>query len=98
MADEKIVNYTTEEKPKLKYFSVGDLRKAIAEVADDAPVVAAPLNDKVRVALDLSIAEDGKLGDYEGNVVVFSTGLFDIPSGKRILLSPEDEKDEQGNN
>lgn len=81
---------------KLKYYSVGDLRTALKDMADNVPVVSAPLNDKVRVALDLSIISDAKLGDYTGNVVVFNTGLFDIETGKRIVLSGE--KDEQGNN
>lgn len=81
---------------KLKYYSVGDLRAALKDMADNVPVVSAPLNDKVRVALDLSIISDAKLGDYTGNVVVFNTGLFDIETGKRIVLSGE--KDEQGNN
>lgn len=80
---------------KLKYYSVGDLRTALKDMADNVPVVSAPLNDKVRVALDLSIISDAKLGDYTGNVVVFNTGLFDIETGKRIVLSGE--KDEQGN-
>lgn len=80
---------------KLKYYSVGDLRAALKDMSDDVPVVSAPLNDKVRVALDLSIISDAKLGDYTGNVVVFNTGLFDIETGKRIVLSGE--KDEQGN-
>ena len=81
---------------KLKYYSVGDLRAALKDMSDDVPVVSAPLNDKVRVALDLNIISDAKLGDYTGNVVVFNTGLFDIETGKRIVLSGE--KDEQGNN
>lgn len=80
---------------KLEYYSVGELKKVLAEVNDDAPVVSAPLNDKVRVALDLSVAKNGKLGDYEGKIVVFTTGLFDIASGKRILLSPEEEPKEE---
>lgn len=80
---------------KLKYYSVGDLRAAIKDMADDVPVVSAPLNDKVRVALDLSIVADAKLGDYTGNVVVFNTGLFDIETGKRVILSGTN--DEQGN-
>jgi len=80
---------------KLKYYSVGDLRAALKDMADNVPVVSAPLNDKVRVALDLNIISDAKLGDYTGNVVVFNTGLFDIETGKRIVLSGE--KDEQGN-
>ena len=74
---------------KIKYYSVGDLRTAIKNMPDDAPVVSAPLNDKIRVALDLSIIPDGKLGDYTGNIVVFSTGLFDIETGKRVILSGE---------
>ena len=80
---------------KLKYYSVGDLRAALKDMADNVPVVSAPINDKVRVALDLSIISDAKLGDYTGNVVIFNTGLFDIETGKRIVLSGE--KDEQGN-
>lgn len=82
---------------KLKYYSVGDLRNAIKDMADDVPVVSAPLNKDVRVALDIDIIADAKLGDYTGNIVVFNTGLFDIASGKRILLTPEEQKDEQGN-
>lgn len=80
---------------KFKYYSVGDLRAAIKDMADDVPVVSAPLNDKVRVALDLSIISDAKLGDYTGNIVVFNTGLFDIETGKRIVLAGE--SNEQGN-
>lgn len=82
---------------KLKYYSVGDLRNAIKDMADDVPVVSAPINKNVRVALDIDIIADAKLGDYTGNIVVFNTGLFDIASGKRILLTPEEQKDEQGN-
>ena len=82
---------------KFKYFSVGDLRKVLKDMADDVPVVSAPLNNKVKVALDVDIISDGKLGDYTGNIVIFNTGLFDIASGKRILLSPEEQEDEQGN-
>ena len=82
---------------KLEYYSVGDLRNALKDMADDVPVVSAPLNKNVRVALDIDIVADAKLGDYTGNIVVFNTGLFDIASGKRILLSPEEQEDEQGN-
>ncbi len=82
---------------KLKYYSVGDLRNAIKDMADDVPVVSAPLNKDIRVALDIDIIADAKLGDYTGNIVVFNTGLFDIASGKRVLLTPEEQKDEQGN-
>ena len=81
---------------KLKYYSVGDLRSVLKDMADDVPVVSAPINENVRVALDISIVSDAKLGDYTGNIVVFNTGLFDIASGKRVLLSPE-QKNEQGN-
>ena len=76
---------------KFKYYSVGDLRAAIKDMTDDVPVVSAPLNDKIRVALDLSIFSDAKLGDYTGNIVVFNTGLFDIETGKRIVLTGEKE-------
>lgn len=76
---------------KLKYYSVGDLRAAIKDMADDVPVVSAPLNDKIRVALDLNIYPDAKLGDYTGNIVVFNTGLFDIETGKRVVLAGEKE-------
>lgn len=81
---------------KFKYYSVGNLREALKDMADDVPVVAAPINDKIRVALDLSITKDAKLGDYSGDIVIFNTGLFDIETGKRIVLAGE--KDEQGNN
>lgn len=81
---------------KFKYYSVGNLREALKDMADDVPVVAAPINDKIRVALDLSIAKNAKLGDYSGDIVIFNTGLFDIETGKRIVLAGE--KDEQGNN
>ena len=81
---------------KFKYYSVGNLREALKDMADDVPVVAAPINDKIRVALDLSITENAKLGDYSGDIVIFNTGLFDIETGKRIVLAGE--KDEQGNN
>ena len=50
---------------KLKYYSVGDLRAAIKDMADDVPVVSAPLNDKIRVALDLNIYPDAKKKDIE---------------------------------
>lgn len=83
---------------KFKYFSVGELREAVKDISDDAPVVAAPLNDKIRVALDMNVVKEGKLGDYTGNIVIFNTGLFDIASGKKILLTPEEQEDEQGNN
>ena len=82
---------------KLEYYSVGDLRNAIKDMADNVPVVSAPLNKNVRVALDIDIVADAKLGDYTGNIVVFNTGLFDIASGKRILLTPEEQEDEQRN-
>lgn len=81
---------------KLQYYSVGDLRKVLKDLPDDTPVVSAPLNENVRVALDISIIADAKLGDYTGNIVVFNTGLFDIASGKQVLLSPQKEN-EQGN-
>ena len=81
---------------KLKYYSVGNLREVLKDMADDVPVVSAPLNDKIRVALDVSIVADAKLGDYTGNIVVFNTGLFDIETGKRVILAGE--SDEQGNN
>lgn len=83
---------------KLEYYSVGDLRNVLKDMADDVPVVSAPLNDDIRVALDVSIIGDAKLGDYVGNVVVFNTGLFDIASGKRVFLTPGEEENEQGNN
>ena len=83
---------------KLKYYSVGDLRKVLEGLNDDTPVVSAPIDSKVRVALDVSIYDDAKLGDYVGKIVVFNTGLFDIASGKRIVLSSEAEEDEQRNN
>lgn len=82
---------------KLEYYSVGNLREVLKDMADNVPVVSAPLNEDIRVALDVNIVADAKLGDYTGNIVVFNTGLFDIKSGKRILLSPKEE-DEQGNN
>lgn len=82
---------------EFKYFSVGDLRKVLKDMADDVPVVSAPINKNVRVALDVDIISDAKLGPYTGNIVVFNTGLFDIASGKRILLSPEEQENEQGN-
>ncbi len=71
---------------EFKYFSVGDLRKVLKDMADDVPVVSAPLNKKVRVALDVDIISDAKLGDYAGNIVIFNTGLFDI-ANKEIILS-----------
>lgn len=83
---------------KLEYYSVGDLRKVLEGLEDNVPVVSAPISDKVRVALDVSIFDDAKLGDYTGKIVVFNTGLFDIASGKRVVLSPGTEEDEQGNN
>lgn len=83
---------------KLEYYSVGNLKDILKDLADDVPVVSAPLNNKVRVALDVDIISDAKLGDYTGKIVVFNTGLFDIASGKRILLSPEEQENEQGNN
>ena len=79
---------------KLEYYSVGNLREALKDMADDVPVVSAPLNENIRVALDVDIVADAKLGDYTGNIVVFNTGLFDIKSGKRILLSPKEEENE----
>lgn len=82
---------------KLKYYSVGDLRNVLKDLDDNVPVVSAPLNKNVRVALDVDIISDAKLGDYTGNIVVFNTGLFDIASGKRVLLSPEEQENEQGN-
>lgn len=82
---------------KLQYYSVGDLRKVLKDLPDDTPVVSAPLDEHVRVALDVSIIADAKLGDYTGDIVVFNTGLFDIASGKQVLLSPKEEN-EQGNN
>lgn len=80
---------------KLKYYSVGNLREVLKDMADNVPVVSAPLNDKIRVALDVSIVADAKLGDYTGNIVVFNTGLFDIETGKRVILAGE--SNEQGN-
>lgn len=80
---------------KLKYYSVGNLREVLKDMTDDVPVVSAPLNDKIRVALDVSIVADAKLGDYTGNIVVFNTGLFDIETGKRVILAGENN--EQGN-
>lgn len=86
---------------EFKYFSVGDLRKFIEGLDDSVPVLSAPLNEKIRVALDINMVEKGKIGDYEGKIVIFNTGLFDIDSGKRILITPkakaEEETDEQGN-
>ena len=80
----------------LKYYSVGNLREAIKDMADDVPVVAAPIDENIRVALVLSIVKDGKLGDYSGNIVIFNTELIDIKSGKRIVLTGA--SNEQGNN
>ena len=82
---------------KLKYYSVGDLRKVLNGLDDNTPVVSAPIDSKVRVALDVSIYDDAKLGDYIGKIVVFNTGLFDIATGKKIVLSSGTEEDEQGN-
>lgn len=85
---------------KLEYYSVGQLRELLKDISDDAPIVAVPLNDNVRVALNINIVRNGKLGNsYEGDIVAFDTGLFDIPSGKEIKLSPQGTKEnEQGNN
>lgn len=87
---------------KIKYFSVGDLRKVVDGLDDSVPVLSAPLNDSIRVALDINVVDKGKFGDYEGKIVIFNTGLFDIASDKRITLTPIDgakeQVDEQGNN
>ena len=90
---------------KMKYFSIGDLKKVIEGLDDVVPVLSAPLNDKIRVALDMNVVEKGKFGDYEGKIVIFNTELIDIASGMKIVLSGEKEntgetksEDEQGNN
>lgn len=86
---------------KLNYYSVGQLRELLKDIQDNAPIVAIPLNDNVRVALNVNIVRNGKLGDsYEGDIVAFETGLFDIPSGKEIKLNPSQDviENEQGNN
>jgi len=86
---------------KLEYYSVGQFRELLKDIPDNAPIVAVPLNDSVRVALNVNIVKNGKLGDsYEGDIVAFETGLFDIPSGKEIKLNPSGQgvENEQGNN
>lgn len=82
---------------KLEYYSVGNLREILKDLEDNVPVVSAPINEKVRVALDVSVYDDAKLGDYTGKIVVFNAGLFDIATGKKIILSPGTKEDEQGN-
>ena len=79
---------------EMTYFSVGDLRKVVEGLDDNVPVLSAPINDKVRVAMDINIVEKGKFGDYEGKIVLFNTELIDIATNLRIVLGPANEAEE----
>lgn len=77
---------------KKDYYTVGNLRKALQELPDDTPIAAAPLNDNVRVTIDVSIVPEAKIGDYTGRAVLFIAGLFDNNTGKEITLVVDDKK------
>ncbi len=82
---------------KVEYYTVAKLRELLSGLDDNTPVVAAPINDNIRVALNVNVMT-GALGDYKGDVLVFETGLFDIATNKEIILAPKVESNEQGNN
>lgn len=81
-----IVEYKVEEPGKVSFYTVGRLRETLKDLPDGAPVVAAPLNENIRVALDIMIAHEATLGEYTGDIAIFNTGLFDIATGKPIDL------------
>ena len=83
---------------EMTYFSVGDLRKVVEGLDDNVPVLSAPINDKVRVAMDINIVEKGKFGNYEGKIVLFNTELIDIATNSRIVLGPASEAEETKQN
>ena len=75
---------------KLNYVSVGDLRKFFEGLSDDVPVVSAPLNKDIKTSFGIGINDNSKVGeDYTGKVVVLDVSLFDVNSGRRILLTPD---------
>lgn len=87
------MNYkVAEEKPKLKTYTLGEMRELLKDLPDDSPIVAAPINESIRVALNIEVYRDASLEDYKGPIVVFSSGLFDINSGNEIHIEPSNVK------
>lgn len=86
-----------EKENTVKYYTVSKLKELLSSLSDDTPIVAAPLNDNIRVALNMNVM-NGTIGDYNGDILVFDTGLFDIATNKEIILAPKADSNEQGNN
>ena len=92
MPDKEETTVVTEEK-KAEYYTVGKLRDALKDVPDDTPIAAVPLNENVRVTIDISIVPEAKIAEYEGQAVLFITGLFDVKTGKEIALENKENAD-----
>lgn len=75
-----------EDKPRLKTYTLGAMRELLKDLDDETPIVAAPIDDRIRVALNIEIYKDATLDSYKGPVVVFTSGLFDIKSGNEIHI------------